>query len=42
MKLSNKRRKKLLVKQNGGFFSALIGPLADSASSLIGGLINRN
>ena len=41
-KLSNKQRRKLLIKQKGGFLPALIGPLVTLASSLIGGLINRN
>jgi hypothetical protein len=48
-KLSNKKRRQLLVKQKGGFLGFLLGPVASAlgplvsaASSVIGSLINRN
>jgi hypothetical protein len=41
-KLTNNQRRQLLVKQKGGLFGALLGPLAAVASSVIGSLFNRN
>lgn len=41
-KVSGKNRRKLLQQQSGGFLGALIGPLIGLASSMFGGLLNRD
>jgi hypothetical protein len=41
-KLTNKQRRQLLVKQNGGFLGALLGPIATLGSMLIERLTGRS
>jgi len=36
-----KERKKLIAKQTGGFFPALLGPALGLATSLLGGLLTK-